>query len=476
MLTFVQVLYHNPGLFDAALPGTDNTAELDTRWQAWLDAEARRRLLTACFIVDVHTSAYQQQKHAQQYDPSTGLFSTAIPLSATSQTLWEARTAASWATFLAADPESGIPTFAQTCPNATAYDLASLPPFDTAAILALALIQLPRLLHSTTQSSLHPDSGTSTLKPLVRPRSTPGYSTITSPVDPTPNLVVPISTPLASAITNPALSLGTQSSHPSPSHQLTETRLSSLFADCARANTYLALRHTPLHDLLAVSGDSWIFSQKVLPATSFLEHQRRLKLWIEAGTGNDGGRKHAAREAESVAGGFGLSAAQATIYAARAIMAFLERQGGDEDEEGREPDSAGSLRSSAASWMVDLSDYWALYVCALICWAFGHRVRVEKGPDRAKDSESGVEGGQEAAGDAVRKPESDENAIGWLKMVSNMESEKAVKVRGRPEAGGVVGLVRRKLEWDCVGGRSRLYVDAVGVLKKLEEGVNRKWF
>jgi hypothetical protein len=34
-----------------------------------------------------------------------------------------------------------------------------------------------------------------------------------------------------------------------------------------------------------------------------------------------------------------------------------------------------------------------------------------------------------------------------------------------------VGLVRRKLESDCVGGRSRLYVDAVGVLRKLEEGL-----
>jgi hypothetical protein len=57
-----------------------------------------------------------------------------------------------------------------------------------------------------------------------------------------------------------------------------------------------------------------------------------------------------------------------------------------------------------------------------------------------------------------------------------MRLEDVVRVRGRREAGGVVGLVRRRLENDCIGGRSRLYVDAVGVLRKLEEGVGWKWF
>jgi hypothetical protein len=54
--------------------------------------------------------------------------------------------------------------------------------------------------------------------------------------------------------------------------------------------------------------------------------------------------------------------------------------------------------------------------------------------------------------------------------------EDVVRVRGRREAAGVVGLVRRKLESDCVGGRSRLYVDAVGVLGKVEDGAGWKWF
>lgn len=72
--------------------------------------------------------------------------------------------------------------------------------------------------------------------------------------------------------------------------------------------------------------------------------------------------------------------------------------------------------------------------------------------------------------------EEEEGVLTWLRGVASMGTEEVVRARGRREAGGVVGLVRRRLESDCVGGRSRLYVDAVGVLKKLEEGVNWNWF
>jgi len=54
--------------------------------------------------------------------------------------------------------------------------------------------------------------------------------------------------------------------------------------------------------------------------------------------------------------------------------------------------------------------------------------------------------------------------------------EDVVRMRARREGGAVVGLVLRRLESDCIGGRSRLYVDAVGVLRKLDEGANWKWF
>lgn len=73
---------------------------------------------------------------------------------------------------------------------------------------------------------------------------------------------------------------------------------------------------------------------------------------------------------------------------------------------------------------------------------------------------------------------SEEDTVAWLRQVSEVSGpEGLARIRGRREAGaGVVAMVRRRLEADCVGPRSQLYVDAVGVLKRLEEGANWRWF
>jgi hypothetical protein len=242
-----------------------------------------------------------------------------------------------------------------------------------------------------------------------------------------------------------------------------EHRISTLFASSPVANTYLALHHTPLHDLLAVGGDSWVFSKKVVPATSYLEHKKRLKLWAEQyhhRAGNNG-------VTASSGGVPGLNAAQATVYAARAIVLFLAR-------------CSEPAIDTHAPWSTDLSDYWALYVCALICWAFGHRARTGPAAPTAElaqhQRQSSSSGGSSPA--TRGGPAADDEAMEWLRMVAadNMRLDDMVRVRAQPGAGGVVGLVRRRLENDCIGGRSRLYVDAVGVLRKLEEGANLKWF
>jgi hypothetical protein len=213
--------------------------------------------------------------------------------------------------------------------------------------------------------------------------------------------------------------------HPAFTSPSTPSRIQHLFPASPTAATYLALHHTPLHDLLAVSGDTFIFMHKVLPATTFLAHQRRLKAWA---TGPS-------------------AAAQATLHAARAILLFLERK---------------AKSPAAAPWMEDLADYWALYVCALVIWAFGHH-RVQHARHKR-------------GGDAGREEMAEEATLGWLRNVSSMAPEEVVRVRARREAGGVVGLVRRRLEGDCVGGRSRLYADAVRVLRKLEDGGSWNWF
>lgn len=212
-----------------------------------------------------------------------------------------------------------------------------------------------------------------------------------------------------------------------------DDRLAQLFASstaaATTANVYVALHHTPLHDLLAVSGDSWIFSQKVLGEPTFLEHRKRLKAWIE-------GRDAA-----------GLCSAKAIVHAARALTSYLDDNNKDNKT-------------------MQISDYWGLYVCALIVWAFGHRSSSSKPSTGSASSPS-------------RGAMSEDEAVTWLRHVGELvqTEQQVVRMRGRREASAaVVSMVKTRLEADCVGGRSRLYLDAVTNLRKLEEGVNWRWF
>jgi len=428
-LSTLQVLYHNPAVFNDTVLDADQHLSAEQRWRSWLDTEARRRLLAGCFHLDGHAAIYQQQARAHDFDSDGMTPIPPVPLFVRSACLWNASSAEDWAAMLAADPGAGIPIFAPPSEQLTPEFVMSQTPYDRMAILGVEMLRMPRR----------------------QPVATASGSAHSSPI---PENDTQLNT-------DPQLHFqgGQQTSNTlEPMGLDAEEHISKLFARCPVGNTYLALHHTPLQDLLAVGGDSWVFSQKVLPATSFLEHQKRLKLWAE---------QHSRSSGNGNINGIGnLSAAKATVYAARAIIGFLER-------------------GLPSSWSTDVSDYWALYVCALICWAFGHRAR----PAPAVDTRHHHHHQRNSSGGSVSNvPASrlsgsaavaaDEEALGWLRTVAgeNTRLEDVVRLRARREAASVVGLVLRRLESDCVGGRSRLYVDAVGVLRKLDEGSNWKWF
>ncbi|KAK0616275.1 hypothetical protein B0T14DRAFT_243658 [Immersiella caudata] len=412
-LSTLQVLYHDPAMFNNTVLDADPHLSTEERWRSWLDTEARRRLLAACFHLDGHAAIYQQQLRAHDFDTDGMTPISPVPLFARSEELWNAVSADEWAAILAAFPEKGIPLFAPPSEQLTPELVMSRTPHDRMAILGIEMLRLPRRQLVAATSSVHSS-------PI------PGEAQL--PMDPQ------------------LQNYGNQQSTSCAQEPLdlsVEEHISKLFAKCPIGNTYLALHHTPLQDLLAVGGDSWVFSQKVLPATSFLEHQKRLKLWTEQHS-----RPSLPSNADN-AGISNLSAARATVYAARAILLFLERGPG-------------------SSWSMDLSDYWALYVCALICWAFGHRARPAPTSDARHHGhhQRNGSGGSISSMPASRLPPSaakagDEEAVGWLRMVAaeGMRLEDVIRLEG-----------------DCVGGRSRLYVDAVGVLRKLDEGANWKWF
>lgn len=196
----------------------------------------------------------------------------------------------------------------------------------------------------------------------------------------------------------------------------------NLFTHSAVANTYLALHFTPLHIALSVSGDSWVFNSKILRLSAFAEHQDQLSRWRDSG-----------------------SSAAAAAFAARALVAFL----------GLGSDDTGTAAAIASS-CTEISDFWGIYVCALICWAFGHVGRDGSG----------------AWNDGSSRPA----ALQWLQSAAKMQPVQVQRLAGRRNAQAVVGLAREALEHEQFGGRSILIADAVNVLKKLEAGDGCKRF
>jgi hypothetical protein len=378
--------------------GAPASGTLRGRWAEWLEAEARRRLLAACFVLDAHTSVYYELPLMQPFNQPC----PPIPLTATSQTLWEATTPEEW--------EARIPTGLISLEPAVLMEgvvtperIASAPSLDQAVFLASESLRMPR-------------------------RSSFSGLDLSSPPD------------------------------------LTEVeRITQFFPGSATANTYAALHYTPLHDLLAVSGDSWLFSQKVLPSLSFQQHQKRLKRWSAS--------PHASVAAQ---------------LAAKALIAFIS----DNSNTNTTPPA---LPASRKSWNTNnISDYWALYVCSLICWALGYQATrgtaaaaaaaaAAASTPRTASVSSPLKTSSSSSSSGSLDPESsDAEVLSWLAMVAGGSAAADVpghvKVRGRGAIVAVVALARRRIEAEAVGGRSRLLVDAVGVLRKLEEGANWKWF
>jgi hypothetical protein len=525
-----QVLYQNPALIDHTVLAAD-AQHLPTqdRWRTWLDTESRRRLLAACLFSDGHAAIYQQQRRAQDSDAGAAAALQMIPLFGRSTKLWEATSAEEWANTLAADPNALQPEHAPPLEHLTPDNVARRLPIDRMIILSVLALRLPRRQRPLPATSL---SANNSPAPETDPHLHHPHhfgSQFSSDQQQQQQQQTRFRHhQIPQHPQDPYTTTDNNTNNqpdPNPPAFDAEERITTLFPACPIAATYLALHHTPLRDLLAVGGDSWVFSQKILPATSFHEHQKRLKIWV-------GNTSTSSSSSAGGGSGGGMSVVRATVYAARAILGFLERLPGGGgggystqlSSQGGQGGSGGGGKDPASAWSADMSDYWAMYVCALICWAFGHTARSggggnnggdDGGRQRSGSGGVGTPGGGGGSGSARSSPApppqaysqghaaasasasaaatagsssssrpgtssagDDEAAVAWLRMVAaeGVRLEDVVRVRGRREAAGVVGLVRRKLENDCVGGRSRLYVDAVGVLGKVEEGAGWKWF
>lgn len=325
--------------------------------------EARRRILAACFLLDIHSMRYLEQPPTMirnmDYASQTTL---TIPFSTTTRKQWDATKARDWG-LLSKDSRPTLTLAHISLKDMTRQNVASVSRFDQAVILAGLSLRLPRR------------------------RSLTKIDLLDSP------------------------------QHTDPSVD----RIANLFPEFGSANTHLALQHTPLHSLLSVSGESWVFNNKVSSESCFQDHRQQLQDWRRSG-----------------------SAAVAVTFAARALRAFLT------------PCvhfNAMSVEPTVQPHWDDISAYWGFYVCILICWAYGC------GNDKEVDS----------------TPFSYTTA---LKCVNDLSHQRPSQIHGRIgryHARLVVGMGKRVLMKDCLGGRSILLSGAVNVLKRLDEQDGKAW-
>ncbi|KAI1633463.1 hypothetical protein F4809DRAFT_584278 [Biscogniauxia mediterranea] len=422
---------------------TSSAATREERWHEWIEAESRRRLLAACFVLDTHTSIYHEQPPIHTYTVPT----PPIPLTRRSKDLWDARTSEEWETVITSTPPDLEPATLSEEVNLTPERVATAPPLDRAVFLASEMLRLPR-----------------------RPSPT----------------ALDLSADLNLASTE---------------------RISQLFPGSAVANTYLALHYTPLHDLLAVSGDSWLFSQKELDSQKFQQRQKRLKLWSgsphagaaagfaakallafldDNNSNNNNNNNNNNHNSDNVNNDNTTTTTTATtLYSSPTTTQAQESTEKEKTTRERRKGGHGSTTTTITTtdtpppstrknntWNTsDMSDYWALYVCALICWALNHRATTTTTTTRSSTTRS-------SSSSAIDRSEREARA--WLAAVAGAATPDGVllllRARGAP-AVAVVGAARRRLEDEAAGaGKSMLLVDALGVLRKLEEGAGRRWF
>ncbi|KAH8175714.1 hypothetical protein LIA77_04132 [Sarocladium implicatum] len=336
---------------------------LEQRWHVWIDMETRRRVFAACFLLDVHSMRYLEQPPTKVRGMDYTVHETLmIPFTYTTSAMWDAPRARDWGAMISS--ARSVRTLASiSLLGVTRDNVALTCIFDGAVLLAALSLKLPRR------------------------RSLTKLDLLMSPTDMDPFFL----------------------------------RIASLFPGSGTANAYMALQHTPLHILLSVSGDSWVFNNKVPSADIFAGHLQQLQAWRVSS-----------------------SAAVAVAFAARALKAFLTRCI-SLDNEGRE--------SIIRPRWADITDHWGFYVCVLICWACGG-VDTEV-LDIAPFTLSG--------------------ALQTVDFIAQLSPREIHDVVGVHHTRQIVGLGRRLLVKDCLGGRSILMADAVNVLTKLDGGLSREW-
>lgn len=357
---------------DARVLRPDDTSD----WNQWLEHEARQRLLSACFMFDVHQFMYHQQSRTRGRESIRSLVCLPCP-----DSLWNVTTPTEeWQARRSEYISQPLHLLEQGLQSQTAIHTD---PFSQSLLICWFAAKLP-------------------------PRENPRY----------PNEFI-------SGTLYPEFHM-----------------FANLFPESPQKLTYLALYNTPLYSLLAVSGDTWVFAQKITPPSEFFEAQFRLKKWSVS-----------------------FTAAQATYHACQVLSQALSQP--------------LSVSSDDHIKTGHISDYWSLYVCALICWAYGHKYQnVGNLPLSRKSSDgdvSNMDSDMMSLSEETRLRALTYTSIILDRTVDDLHSNKSI-TSTKGDTVGVIDAVRHRLEIESMGNKSGHFVDAIGVLGKIKKGIRGKWF
>ncbi|KAF4637838.1 hypothetical protein G7Y89_g252 [Cudoniella acicularis] len=353
-------------------------SDLTSEWFRWSRTEARQRLLSACFMFDIHQSHYHQQPRSKALGGALrpNLFNPCP------ESLWNASTASEWQSHQSDSIPNEHPL--DLLDNDSTQQILPASPFTQSLLICSLATQLP-----ARQNPMRPNQ--------FNPHLT-------------------------------ASGLGS---------------LATFFSSSLLAQTYLALYYTPLHDLLAIAGDTWIFAQKITPPSAFHDAQARLKKWVTT-----------------------PAAAHATKHACHILSSNFSRPYADMQQ--------GQTNGSNA-----LSDYWSLYVAALICWAFGHRFQTSNNGNGTTIRNHAISTTDvEDASPIGSADEARIKAITYANEMLKLNVDDLLTNRAnmKGDTSSVIHATRHYLELESVGGKSSILVDCIGVLKKISKSGRVKWF
>ncbi len=209
--------------------------------------------------------------------------------------------------------------------------------------------------------------------------------------------------------------------------------LTSLFPQFIHTHGYLALYHTPLHQLLSLTGNTWLFGQKLTSHSDIDAIPQAVRIWASS-----------------------PAAAQATWHACH-LLRHTFKDVSDIDKPFR-----------------GVSEYWFLYTSTIIVWAFGYRPSTLSASVSSSTSISRRASSVTLAAEDLANIKS--AALAWTEAMIDLKPENLINSQLRTDTGPVIDAARLRLQQEALmsHGRSGMLLDACGVLDRIREG--RKWF